>query len=99
MLVLPTRMTSQIYYSSLIADSAGGERNGTKPMTVVSTTEINFPGEILLDANRWAPEVVASGGLALLLSVYLQAPSSSFHVCIGKSEELWDASNPSQSRL
>ncbi len=87
-------MTSQIFYSSLLAESVFGKRDGIKTMADVSTMEIDGPDEILLETNRWAPEVAVSGGLALLLSVYLREPSSSFHVCTGTSGQLWDANIP-----
>ncbi|OCK76731.1 putative nonribosomal peptide synthase [Lepidopterella palustris CBS 459.81] len=61
-------------------------------MEILSNMETSVQEEIQLDTNGWAPEVVISGSLGFLLSVYLQTPTSLFHVCTSTSGQLCDAS-------
>ncbi|KAI1749583.1 hypothetical protein F4782DRAFT_533378 [Xylaria castorea] len=63
-------------------------------MAIVSTMKIMVPDEILFETDERAPEIAVSGGLALLLYVYLREPSFFFHMCISTSGQLWDASIP-----
>jgi hypothetical protein len=63
-------------------------------MGSVADMQSSFREELQLNTSEsWSPEVVISGSLGFLLSVYLGAPTFSFHVCTSTSEQLvWDAS-------
>jgi amino acid adenylation domain-containing protein len=53
--------------------------------------QADLPEEISIGIDtRWASWVAISGGLGLLLSVYLRIPTPSFHVRIGTSGQLCD---------